>query len=1051
MLATEARETNAPPRPAGVEPGPSTVARDSAVAAGWTIVSRATGLIRVVVVAAVFGPTFFGNIFQSSNLLPNLMYELMAGSLIASMLVPPLVRRLDTGDLHQATRLAEVFLGYTLAGLTLVGVLALAASPLLARMLTLGVGDSQQAAARWVTTVLLLLVIPQVLLYGVAGVGAAVQQARGRFALAAGAPVLENVGIIATLVIMSQMFATDRAVTDVSGEQLVVLGLGATLSVAAHAGAQWFGAWRAGIALVPRLARPDAELREIAHLAWPSVGSTALISLRLLAVIVVAGLIPGGVVAFQIGLLFASLPIAIIARPVGVALLPRLARLSTAKREVLGREYDEALGLTLALAIPAGGGLIVLSPVFSHLVAAGRMGSPEGVTLLTAAIASMAVVVIGESVFEIARQASYAARDARWPLMATGLRVALAVPGIVLGALVFDDAARLLALGVAISSADVVSALVLDRRVRRRHSSEGRIERWVARDLGLAVVTLALAGLVSYQVGSVVPDNRLGWSAAAAAGVATGLALYLGGLWASRAPEVAPLVPPAVRRRRPDLRLRVPFEWNVVLLGICVASILAAATVYGGPLVPAGVGALCVFVATMRWPQTAAYAFIITMPFLAGIDRGAIVPLLRPNELVQVFLTAAIAGRVYLLLTAGYRPRLVLRPLDRVMLAMAVLGSVVPLAWMAARGEPVAFSDVLAAVPLWKYYALYVLVRLSVTTVEQVRVAIWLCLLGAVAVAAVTVAQTLGILGVREALETYWVPLGDTQSISEGRGSSTLGSPIATGDYLAFNLALALTAAAWVRGSGRLLLAPLVAALMIGTLGSAQFSAAIGLGVVLVVVAWLTNRVRLLLAIGPLVGIVGLAVLWPAISIRLAEFSDGGWPQSWVVRWDNLSTFYIPSLADFGWLLGLGPDSVVQAPEMWRETIWLESGYLWLLWVGGIPLLIAFVMFVVAGIRHTFSVAKARRDAVGVAATGAAAALCAIAVLTLLDPHLTLRGAGDLTFVLLALSTVRHRAGQPVEVPERPPPGVAPRPGWPGEAIGVVDFSSKPAEGPAST
>src|SRR5712691_2799625 len=50
--------------------------------AGWTLVSRVTGLMRVVVAGAILGPTFFANIFQATNTVPNLTYNLMAGTLL---------------------------------------------------------------------------------------------------------------------------------------------------------------------------------------------------------------------------------------------------------------------------------------------------------------------------------------------------------------------------------------------------------------------------------------------------------------------------------------------------------------------------------------------------------------------------------------------------------------------------------------------------------------------------------------------------------------------------------------------------------------------------------------------------------------------------------------------------------------------------------------------------------------------------------------------------------------------------------------------------------
>src|SRR5215475_11344078 len=45
--------------------------------AGWTLVSRGTGLLRVIVVGAILGPTFFANIFQATNFIPNITFNVM--------------------------------------------------------------------------------------------------------------------------------------------------------------------------------------------------------------------------------------------------------------------------------------------------------------------------------------------------------------------------------------------------------------------------------------------------------------------------------------------------------------------------------------------------------------------------------------------------------------------------------------------------------------------------------------------------------------------------------------------------------------------------------------------------------------------------------------------------------------------------------------------------------------------------------------------------------------------------------------------------------------
>ena len=65
---------------------------DSLSVATWTTISRVTGVLRGVVVAAVLGATYFANTYQFTNSLPNLIfYGLLAGSLFSSLLAPALV------------------------------------------------------------------------------------------------------------------------------------------------------------------------------------------------------------------------------------------------------------------------------------------------------------------------------------------------------------------------------------------------------------------------------------------------------------------------------------------------------------------------------------------------------------------------------------------------------------------------------------------------------------------------------------------------------------------------------------------------------------------------------------------------------------------------------------------------------------------------------------------------------------------------------------------------------------------------------------------------
>ncbi|HEX2262197.1 MAG TPA: lipid II flippase MurJ, partial [Pseudonocardiaceae bacterium] len=152
----------------------TTTARDSATVAGWTLVSRATGLLRVVVIGAVLGPTYFANAFQAGYVVPNLVFTLIAGPVLAMVLVPGVVRAVGAGGLLRAREVFGRVSGWLLAVSAGVVVLLMILAPAVAWTLTFGIPDpAQRARGLWLTTLLVLLVAPQVLLYVLVHLGMA--------------------------------------------------------------------------------------------------------------------------------------------------------------------------------------------------------------------------------------------------------------------------------------------------------------------------------------------------------------------------------------------------------------------------------------------------------------------------------------------------------------------------------------------------------------------------------------------------------------------------------------------------------------------------------------------------------------------------------------------------------------------------------------------------------------------------------------------------------------------------------------------------------------
>jgi hypothetical protein len=200
--------------------------------------------------------------------------------------------------------------------------------------------------------------------------------------------------------------------------------------------------------------------------------------------------------------------------------------------------------------------------------------------------------------------------------------------------------------------------------------------------------------------------------------------------------------------------------------------------------------------------------------------------------------------------------------------------------------------------------------------------------------------------------------------------------------------------------------------LMLGALASGTFSGVLALVIGALAFGLVTGRLRTaVLALLP-AGVLARLVLQPVLQERISRLDAEGVPVSWVARLDNLRTHFWPELAtDFHYLLGVRPSARVRAPESWREWVFIESGHTWLLWNGGIPLVVAFFLFLWVALRTVARVARSHHDAIGVAAVASFTALTVLAVLMTFDPHLTLRGSADLSFPLLALACLGLKPG----------------------------------------
>ena len=210
-------------------------------------------------------------------------------------------------------------------------------------------------------------------------------------------------------------------------------------------------------------------MRGILRIAALSSGSSGLNSVGLLTLMVAAGQVPGGAVAFQIASNFFNLPIALCARPIASAQLPLLS--GHHGRGAAGdfhATYRYSLRLALLIALPASLVFVGVPELLARCVAMGDMRTPEAIALIAAAISGLGLGIVAESAFVVSTSAAYARHDAASPLQAMMIRLAVLLCGVALAPSAGRDDLTLWHLGLAGAAASIAAALYLYWRLVRR-------------------------------------------------------------------------------------------------------------------------------------------------------------------------------------------------------------------------------------------------------------------------------------------------------------------------------------------------------------------------------------------------------------------------------------------------------------------------------------------------------------------------------------------------------------------------------------------------------
>jgi len=330
------------------------VLKSLATVSGLTLSSRVLGFARQVLVTGVVGAggTPVADAFWAAFRFPNLFRRLLAEGAFQAAFIPLFQKAKAEHGAAAAKVYAEEILSALVVALSALIALVQLFTPAFVTLLAGGFADEPEKFD--LAVVYTRIMFPYLAFMSGVGLLSGVLNSLGRFAVAAGAPLLLNILMIA-------------AVLFVAGEGAEAAGDALAWAVAAAGAAQlaalYWGASRAGFAVRPRLPKLTPGVRRLLVLGAPGFLAAGSAQINLIVGTNVASRESGAVSWLMNADQLHQLPVSLIGIGLGIVLLPMLSeRVKTGDETGAARALNRAAELSLVLSMPATFALILMGP-----------------------------------------------------------------------------------------------------------------------------------------------------------------------------------------------------------------------------------------------------------------------------------------------------------------------------------------------------------------------------------------------------------------------------------------------------------------------------------------------------------------------------------------------------------------------------------------------------------------------------------------------------------------------------------------------------------------
>lgn len=498
-----------------------------------TVLARVAGFGRTFVFSQTVTTSCLSQAYFLANQIPNIVFEIVAGGALASMVVPVLAGPVEDGRREDVRRIASAMLTWVVLALVPLSILlVLTAGPVMTLLVHGQAGRCDPDDVVGVASRMLVVFAPQIALYGLAVVLYGVLQAHRRFTGPAVAPLVSSLVVIAAyLAYVPVGTGRPNDLRDLPRAAELTLSAGTTLGVVALVATAVVAIRPLRLGLRPALGFPPGVSGRVRRLAVAGIATVAAQQVATLAVMALSGRDTAGALAhYNYAWAVFLLPWAILAVPIATSAFPTLSA-----RVGDRAAFDRVTALTTrAVVLASCGGAAALAAValpVAHLFDRQPGTFPgalaHAILAFTPGLLGYGLVAhLGRVLYACGKgRASAGATVAGWLVVVVAdVALALTVPtDWVVPALGLGNT-----IGMTVAGAALLAALV---RARGRAAAAG-----LARAVTAGLVGGTAGGLAGYGVarglgtGGLVENVGVGALAAAAAtAVFAGIALVIDG------------------------------------------------------------------------------------------------------------------------------------------------------------------------------------------------------------------------------------------------------------------------------------------------------------------------------------------------------------------------------------------------------------------------------------------------------------------------------------------------------------------------------------------